>query len=63
MKIGTACAIFDSIEDEEFSVMEKGEAIDMVLKMPTHSSFKKDTMLKVIRWLWNMVFEWEDNTE
>lgn len=63
MKIGTACAIFDNIEDEEFTVMEKGEAIDMVLKMPTHNSFKKDTMLKVIAWLWDQVFEWEDEEE
>lgn len=34
-----------------------------VLKMPTHNSITKAAMLKVIAWLWDMVFEWEDGEE
>ena len=63
MNIGIACAIFDNIDSEAFSDIEKAGAIHDVLSMPTHNSVTKEAMLKVIAWLWDMVFEWEDEAE
>lgn len=62
MKINIACAIFDNIESDAFSDMEKGGAIHDVLQMPTHNSITKESMLNVIAWLWNQLFEWEEAT-
>ena len=59
MKIGTACAIFENIDSEAFSDIEKAGAIHDVLEMPTHNSVTKEAMLNVIAWLWNHVFEME----
>ena len=60
MKISKACAIFENIDSPDFTDLEKGEAIYEVLKMPTHNSITKDKMLSVINWLFDKVFEWED---
>lgn len=60
MKTATACAIFDNIESDAFSDIEKGGAIHDVLQMPTHNSITKESMLNVIAWLWNQVFEMEE---
>lgn len=57
MKTGKACAIFYNIESDEFTDIEKGEAIREVLDMTTHNGITKDTMLKVIKYLFDMVFE------
>ena len=57
MNIGKARAIFDNIENASESIEEKGEAIHIVMNMETHNSVTKDSMLKVIRWLWNRAFE------
>ena len=60
MKLCDACAIFDNIDNPNFSDLEKGEAVYEVLKMPTHNSITKDKMLSVIKWLFDKVFEWEE---
>lgn len=60
MKISKACAIFENIDSPDFTDLEKGKAIYEVLKMPTHNSITKGKMLSVIKWLFNMVFEWEE---
>ena len=57
MQIGEAVAIFNLIETEHRSVEDKGEAIKRVLDMETHNGITKESCFKVIRWLWNMVFE------
>ena len=57
MNNGKARAIFDNIENASESIEEKGEAIYIVVNMATHKSVTKGGMLKVIRWLWDRVFE------
>ena len=57
MKIGQALSIFMDIESNEHTVQEKGEAIYKVMRMPTHNGVTKDMMLKVIRWLFNIIFD------
>lgn len=37
MKLGKACAIFYDIESDKYTDLEKGEAIQKVLDMPTHN--------------------------
>lgn len=63
MKIGKACAIFLQIDSEEYTVIEKGEAIYHVMNMPTHNGIKKDVMLSVIKWLFNQCFSLEERNE
>jgi len=63
MKTGKACAIFMQIGSDKYTPEEKGEAINEVLKMPTHNGITKDTMLKVITWLWDMCFEYREAGE
>lgn len=57
MNIGKAIGIFCNINSDKYTLLEKGEAIYEVLQMPTHMSITKADMLKVIDWLWNIVFE------
>jgi hypothetical protein len=57
MTKGRAFAIFNNIENASESTEEKGEAIYIVMNAETHNSVTKASMLKVIRWLWNRVFE------
>lgn len=57
MNKGRALAIFENIENASESTEEKGVAILIVMNMETHNSVTKANMLKVIRWLWDMVFE------
>ena len=57
MNKGRALAIFENIENVSESIEEKGEAIHIVMNMETHNSVTKDSMLKVIRWLWDRAFE------
>lgn len=63
MNIGTARAIFDSIENEGISVEEKGLAVRMILDMETHNSVRKSDMLKVMDWLWHQSFEMKQEGE
>ena len=57
MTKGRALAIFENIENASESTEEIGVAIYIVMNMETHNSVTKDSMLKVIRWLWNRAFE------
>lgn len=57
MKIGQALSVFMDIESNEHTMKEKGEAIHRVLQMPTHNGVTKDMMMKVIRWLFNIIFD------
>ena len=63
MNIGKARAIFDNIENASESAEEKGMAIHIVMNMGTHNSVTKASMLKVIRWLWNLAFELKNEVE
>jgi hypothetical protein len=62
MTKGVARAIFEDINRPDFSDIEKGTAIKIVLDMETHNSVTKDSMLQVIRYLWDMCFT-EDRGE
>jgi hypothetical protein len=57
MTLGRALAIFEFIDESEASDIEKGLAISKILNMETHNSVTKQSMLKVIAWLWDKVFE------
>lgn len=63
MNKGRALAIFENIENASESIEEKGEAIHIVINMETHNSERKASMLEVIRWLWDRVFELEQEGE
>ena len=63
MTIGKACGIFHNIDSPDFDLQEKGEAIYMVLNMETHNSVTKASMLEVIRFLFNQVFDVESQEE
>jgi hypothetical protein len=60
MNIGKACAIFAQIESDQYTDLEKGIAVYMVMAMPTHNGITKDAMLRVIRWMFQQIFEIED---
>lgn len=57
MNIGKACAIFNQIDNPDYTTEEKGEAILHVLQMPTKMSITKAAMEKVIWWLLDLSFE------
>lgn len=57
MRIGKACAIFSKIDSEQYTDNEKGTAIKMVLDMATHNGITKDSMLKVINYLFYLSFD------
>ena len=59
MNKGTARAIFEDIENAPESIDLKAMAIYIVMNMETHNSVTKDSMLRVIRWLWNQAFKME----
>ena len=63
MRIGRAIAIFKNIKNDVDSIEAKGFAIRMVLDMPTHNSIEKQSMLNVIDWMWNQMFEIEQEEE
>lgn len=62
MNIGRAAAIFADIESDDYSEEEKALAIYEVLNMPTHMSVRKDSMLSVIKWLWDKIYEMAGDT-
>ena len=57
MNIGNARAVFENINSDEHSEIEKAMAIYRVMHMETHNSVTKASMLEVIRWLWDRQFE------
>ena len=57
MKRGNARAIFEDINNSEYSEVDKALAIYMVMYMETHNSVTKASMLEVIKWLWDRQFE------
>lgn len=61
MSLGRARAIFDDINRPGLTDIERGEAIKVVMEMETHNSVTKAAMLEVIRYLWNMIFQMEDD--
>ena len=63
MKLGKACAVFMQIESSEYTDEEKAESIYHVMSMPTHNGINKDSMLKVIKWLFDRQWEVEDGAE
>lgn len=57
MNIGVARAIFEDINNSEYSECDKALAIYRVMYMETHNSVTKASMLEVIEWLWDRHFE------
>lgn len=57
MNIGKAVAICDNLDSEEHSIEDKLHAIHEVMNMPTHMGVKKDTLIGMIKWLWNFNLE------
>lgn len=56
MTKGVASVIFEDINSPDFSDIEKGTAIKVILDMETHNGVTKDSMLQVIKYLWDMCF-------
>lgn len=61
MTKGKALSIFFNIDSPNFTELEKGEAIRIVMDTATKNSITKENALRVIRWLWDMVFEEESD--
>lgn len=57
MKILKALEIFQNIESDSYLDSDKGEAISVVLAMPTHNSIPKAAMLQVIGYLLPLCFD------
>ena len=57
MDIGKAMAIFEDINNSEYSECDKALAIYRVMHMETHNAVTKASMLEVIKWLWDRHFE------
>lgn len=56
-------AIFENLFDSRYSVEEKGAAIRTVIDMETHNSITKYQMLKAMNWMWEQIFEMEQEGE
>ena len=63
MDIGKAMAIFEDINNSEYSECDKALAIYRVMHMETHNAVTKASMLEVIRWLWDRQFELIEGAE
>lgn len=57
MSIGKAVVICENLDSEKYSLEEKAFAIRLVMNMPTHMGVKKDTLIGMIKWLWNFNLE------
>lgn len=57
MSLGTACVIFQNIDNSDISTEEKAVAIFKIINMETHNSITKAAMLKAIRWLLELSFD------
>jgi hypothetical protein len=61
MNIGKACAIFLQIESDQYTDRDKEVAIYLVMNMPTHNGITKDSMLRVIKWMFAQNYTIEEN--
>lgn len=50
----------DHLDDPEIDDVEKGLAIHRIMTMETINAVNKDTLRKIIRYLWPFVYEWEE---
>ena len=57
MNIGKANAIIRHLDSDKWDLQEKGQAIYEVMNMETMNSITKADLLKIVRWLWNLIFE------
>lgn len=57
MSIGKAVVICENLDSEKYSLEEKALAIQKVMNMPTHMGVRKDTLIGMIKWLWNFNLE------
>ena len=57
MSVNKAVAIFTNINSNDFTDDEKAIAIHQVVNMATHNAIKKDDMLAVIKFLWDKLYE------
>lgn len=58
-----AYEIFYNINSEDYTTEEKALAVRVIAGMETHNSVTKAAMLKVIWWLWNQMFEIQEETD
>ena len=63
MNIGMARAIFDNLDDCKQPIEVKGLAIRKIIDMETHNSITKHQMLKAMNWMWEQIFELEQEGE
>ena len=63
MNIGKARAIFEQIDNDKYSVEEKGMAILKIISMPTDNSVRKEYYKRALAWLWNEHFELEEQED
>jgi len=61
MNIGTAIKIFNNIFDDAYTIEEKGLAIRKAIDMETHNSISKSKMLVAMNWMWEHIFEKQEN--
>ena len=62
MDKGTAITIFKNLFDDRYSVAEKGAAIRTVIDTEeTHNSISKCRMLVAMNWMWEQIFEKQEN--
>lgn len=47
------------LDDPAFTDEMKGLAIHKIMNMETINAVNKETLLKIVRYLWPMAFEWE----
>lgn len=57
---GRVMLVWQNIDSPFFKDEEKGEAIRHVLDLSTHNGIKKADILKACEYLWNKVFEVEN---
>lgn len=61
MNIGKAVAICERLDSEEYSIEDKLIAVHEVMNMPTHMGVKKDTLIGMIKWLFDFHLEVNDS--
>ena len=47
----------------KYTLEEKGEAVRTVMDMATHNGIRKSEMMDVIRFMWNLIFEYASGPE
>lgn len=61
--LGIALAIFENIDNDKYTVEEKGMAIYMIMNQETHNGVRKADILKALRWLWHQQFRLQKEKE